>query len=243
MSEPKYVEILNELRTRSANLPIGARLSPERVLAEEFDVSVMTVRHSLAGLADEGWVKKAPGSGTYVSRPTVSMGPTLTSFTEDMHRRGFTPSSKVMRNENVTPDLETITILGLRPNEQAVLVERLRYADSEPMCYEVSLFPSHLSPALLGTDLSGSVHEALASHGTVPNSTQRIVRAVVAPDRECTLLELPQGSPALEIVDTFFDNLGRPMQHVRSRYRFDRYEVHTNISRVHHAGEARSSTN
>lgn len=231
MSEPKYVEILNLLRSRSAGLPIGTRLSSERVLAEEFDVSVMTVRHSLAGLTNEGWVKKAPGSGTYVTRPTVSMGPTLTSFTEDMQRRGFTPTSTVMRCETVTPDLETITILGLRPSEPAVLLERLRYADSEPMCYEVSLFPSHLSPALLGTDLSGSVHEALRAHGTVPSSTQRVVRAVVAPHRECELLELPPVSPALEIVDTFFDNLGRPMQHVRSRYRFDRYEVHTNINR------------
>jgi GntR family transcriptional regulator len=231
MTEPKYVEILNLLRSRSASLPIGAKLSPERVLAEEFGVSVMTLRHSLAGLANEGWVKKARGSGTYISRPTVSMGPTLTSFTQDMQRRGFTPSSRVIRCETVTPDLETISILGLRPSEPAVLLERLRYADNEPMCYEMSLFPSRLSGSLLNTDLSGSVHEALAAGGTVPGSTQRVVRAVVAPDHECTLLELPKGSPALEIVDTFFDDLGRPMQHVRSRYRFDRYEVHTEVSR------------
>jgi GntR family transcriptional regulator len=230
MALPKYLEILDALRERCAHLAIGAKLAPERALADEFGVSVMTVRHSLSRLVEEGWVKKSPGSGTYVSRPTVSMGPTLTSFTQDMRQRGFTPSSLVMRAEMVTPDIETIATLGLRSGESAVLLERLRSADNEPMCHEVSLFPPQLAPILLGQDLSGSVHELLATHQVVPVSTQRVVRAVLATNRECELLELPRGYPALEIVDTFFDTLRRPMQFVRSRYRFDRYEVRTDIN-------------
>ncbi|MCR2800225.1 GntR family transcriptional regulator [Microbacterium sp. zg-Y818] len=231
MVQPKYLEILDALRSRSSGLPIGARLAPERALAEEFGVSVMTVRRSLGQLAAEGWVKKIPGSGTYVSRPTVSMGPALTSFTQDMRQRGFTPSSQVMRSETITPDVETIGVLDLRPGESAVLVERLRYADNEPMCHEVSVFRPQFAPLLLGVDLSGSVHERLATKGFTPMSTERVVRAVLASNRECELLQLPRGYPALEIVDTFFDTLGRPIQHVRSRYRFDRYEVRTDINR------------
>lgn len=231
MVQPKYLEILDALRSRCSSLPIGAKLAPERALAEEFGVSVMTVRHSLGRLVTEGWVKKSPGSGTYVSRPTVSMGPTLTSFTQDMRQRGFTPSSRVMRAEIITPDVETIGMLDLRPGESAVLVERLRYADNEPMCHEMSVFPPQFAPALLGTDLSGSIHERLAESGVTPVSTERLVRAVLSSNRESELLQLPRGYPALEIVDTFFDNLGRPMQYVRSRYRFDRYEVRTDINR------------
>jgi len=231
MVQPKYLEILDALRSRCSSLAIGAKLAPERALAEEFGVSVMTVRHSLAKLVTEGWVKKTPGSGTYVSRPTISMGPSLTSFTQDMRQRGLTPSSSVMRAETITPDVETIAVLGLRPGESAVLVERLRYADHEPMCHEVSVFPPQFGALLLGADLSGSTHERLAEHGIVPMSTERVVRAVQASNRESELLQLPRGYPALEIVDTFFDNLGRPMQHVRSRYRFDRYEVRTDINR------------
>lgn len=231
MAQPKYLEILDDLRNRCSSLPIGAKLAPERALAEEFGVSVMTVRHSLGRLVAEGWAKKSPGSGTYVSRPTISMGPSLTSFTQDMRQRGFTPSSRVMRAETITPDVETIGVLGLRPGESAVLVERLRYADNEPMCHEVSIFPPQLAPILLGADLSGSIHERLAEHGISPVSTERVVRAVLASSRESELLQLPRGYPALEIVDTFFDNRGRPMQHVRSCYRFDRYEVRTDINR------------
>ncbi|AVG23462.1 GntR family transcriptional regulator [Pontimonas salivibrio] len=209
---------------------MGSRLPAERQLAEEFGVSVMTVRHALGVLADDGWVRRSAGSGTFVSRPTVSMGPSLTSFTQDMMRRGFTPSSTVIRAEVVTPDLDTVTRLGLRPGEMAFLVERLRYADGEPMCHEIGLFPQHLGALLQNQDLEGSLHRALSEHGVVPRSTQRSVRAVVAMNRECELLDLPINSPALEIVDVFSDALSRPIHYVRSRYRFDRYEVLTNIA-------------
>ncbi|MFN3707413.1 GntR family transcriptional regulator [Microcella sp.] len=232
MAKAKYLEILDSLRTRCASMPIGARLDSERTLAGQFGVSVMTVRHSLDHLVEEGWAKKLPGSGTYVSRPTISMGPSLTSFSEDMRQRGFTPSSRVMRVETVRPDVATIGVLSLRPGESAVLVERLRSADNEPMCHEVSLFPPSLAPFLLSADLSGSIHELLAGHSITPHSVERAVRAVQASNRESDLLELPRGCPALEIVDTFYDSLGRPMQHVLSRYRFDRYEVRSDIHRA-----------
>jgi GntR family transcriptional regulator len=236
VSAPRYIEIRDQLRERCAELTPGSKLASERALAEEFDVSAMTVRQSLAELVDEGWVHRSPGSGTYVGRPTVIMGPRLTSYTEDMRRLGLQPSSEVMRFETIKPDLETVTRLALRPSEQAVVLERLRFADGEPMCHEIGVFPSRLADALATVDLSGSVHEGLAAIGTMPYSTLRRVRAVVAPERECELLGLPSPSPALEISDTFSDALGQPFQHVRTRYRFDRYEVLSKIDRLSGAG-------
>lgn len=232
MGAPRYIEILDQLRERCAALPPGSRLASERALAEEFDVSAMTVRHSLARLADEGWINRSQGSGTYVSRPTVTMGPSLTSYTEDMLRLGLRPSSEVLRFETIKPDLETVTLLALRPGERAIVLERLRFADGEPMCHEISAFPARLQEALSAADLAGSVHEALGRSGVAPYSTFRRVRAVVAPERECELLGLPPASPALEISDTFSDALGQPFQHVRTRYRFDRYEVLSKIDRL-----------
>lgn len=232
MSRPKYLEILEELRRRCSSLPIDARLPSERALADEFGVSVMTIRQSLSRLQEEGWVRRAPSSGTFVSRPTVTMGPTLTSFSEDMRRRGLRASSEVLRFERITPDVETVTNLSLRPGEGAVMLERLRYADAEPMCHEIGLFPARFAEALGKADLTGSAHEALSSVGAVPDATFRRVRALVLAPPECELLGLPTGSPGLEIVDTFTDAAGRALQHVRSRYRFDRYEVLTTISRL-----------
>ncbi|OJX97482.1 MAG: hypothetical protein BGO96_06170 [Micrococcales bacterium 73-15] len=229
MSTPKYVTIARELRRRCQQLAAGSRLPPERTLAHEFGVSVMTVRQALGQLVDDGWVNRTAGRGTFVTRPTVSMGPTLTSFTVDMRRRGLEPSSTVLRVERVVPDLETVAALGIRPGESTLLVERLRRADGEPICHEVSLFPERVAEQLLAGRLDQSVHEILVASGAEPRSSERSVRAVVAGGRECELLELPPGSPALEIIDLFSDVTGRPVQHARTRYRFDRYEVRSLI--------------
>jgi GntR family transcriptional regulator len=91
MKTPKYQSIFAEMRERCLNLPVDTRLPPERQLAAHFQVSLMTVRQALAELAAEGWVERVPGRGTFVRRPRVEMGPSLTSFTEDMRRRGLVP--------------------------------------------------------------------------------------------------------------------------------------------------------
>ena len=236
MASPKYIDIFEQLRTRCQSLATGVKFPPERALAEEFSVSVMTMRHALSLLVDQGWVQRTAGSGTFVSRPTIFMGPSLTSFTQDMTARGFTPSSRVLRAEMVTPDLVTIKRLSLRPGAKAFLLERLRSADGEPMCHEVALFPEHIGKLFHKVNLEGSIHGVLASHDIVPRSTQRSVRTVMASDRECELLALPHESPALETVDVFSDTLGAPMQYARSRYRFDRYEVLTNIENFSQEG-------
>ena len=229
MGAPKYLDIYESLKRRCQKEAVGVRLPSERALAQEFSASVMTVRRALSRLSEEGWVRRNAGSGTYVNRPTVYVGPWLTSFTEDMTRRGLRPSSEVLRFETVVPDVQTVARLALRPGEKAVLLERLRHADGEPMCHEIGIYPARFSDVLQQGDLEGSTHKALAESGTVPRSTERSVRAVVAPESECSLLGLPSNSPALEITDVFSDALGQPMQYVRSRYRFDRYEVLTVI--------------
>lgn len=226
------MEILALLRERCSSQEVGTKISSERALAQEFEVSAMTIRQSLSKLAEEGWVRRSPGSGTYVSRPTVTMGPSLTSFTEDMLRLGLTPGAAVIRFDSVAPDLETVASLDLRPGEQAVLLERLRTAGGEPMCHELGVFPGRFLDVLTKSDRTGSVHEAFSTIGVIPYSTFRRVRAVIAQPQECKLLGLPENSPALEITDVFSDAFGQIIQRVRSRYRFDRYEVQSNLERL-----------
>jgi len=226
---PRYVAISESLKERYRKTVVGTRLPSERHLSEEFGVSVVTVRQALSLLAQGGWIRKAAGSGSYVARPTVLIGPSLTSFTEDMKRRGLTPASQVLRAETLSTNAEIAEHLSLRAGTKAFLLERLRSADGEPMCHEIGVFPEAIGKLLEGSNLEGSIHAVLAEKGVPPQSAQRSVRAVVAPDRDCELLELPPRSPLLEIVDVFYDSFGSPMHYARSRYRFDRYEVRSII--------------
>jgi GntR family transcriptional regulator len=232
MVTPKHVAITNALREHCRDLPVGSRLPSEKEFAVQFEVSRMTVRQALDALEAEGRVERVPGSGTFVRRPTVAMGPNLTSFTEDMCARGLLPSSRLVAFEEVAAPQETADDLGVETDSMVIRMERLRFADHEPMCLEVAYLPMRFQRVLDDADLEGSLHEVLAKAGTVIASGSRRVRAVTAPSRDAQLLGLPELAPALEIIDVFCDANRRPVHRSRSRYRFDRYEVMTELHRA-----------
>lgn len=189
------------------------------------------MRRALAELAQEGRVTRVPGNGTFVRRPVVAMGPTLTSFTEDMRRRGLEPSARLLGLALTPADPDVAHNLGVDVGDDVVELRRLRLADGEPMCVEVGHLPAHLMPALERGDLTGSLHEILAGQGIVLAVAMRCVKVAVASPEENAVLDLPADASTLEIVDTFLDDAERPVQTARSRYRPDRYEVHSRLVR------------
>jgi GntR family transcriptional regulator len=238
MPTPKHVAITNALRERCRELPEGSRLPSEKELAVQFEVSRMTVRQALDALAADGRVERVPGLGTFVRRPTVAMGPHLTSFTEDMRARGLRPTSRLVALEEVTASAEIATDLGVEDGSPVIRMERLRFADDEPMCLEEGHLPPRLQRIVDDADLEASLHEILAKAGVVVASARRRVRAVPAPARDAQLLGLPEHAPALEIVDVFYDTNRRPAHRSRSRYRHDRYEVMSELHRPTDTGTA-----
>ena len=60
--------IVDNLRRQilSGELPPGTKLPPHDVLAADFGVAPLTLRHALAVLEGEGWVSRQQGRGTFV---------------------------------------------------------------------------------------------------------------------------------------------------------------------------------
>ena len=72
-------------------LGVGTAIPSERQLSADLGVSRLTVRAALDDLAREGYLVRRRGSGTYVQQPKISQELTMTSFSEDMRRRGMAP--------------------------------------------------------------------------------------------------------------------------------------------------------
>ena len=71
---PKYEILVDQIKNALAEkqYPDGFKLSPERELAEQFDVSVMTLRKSLNILEGKGIISREHGRGTFVGRSSWS---------------------------------------------------------------------------------------------------------------------------------------------------------------------------
>ena len=66
--KPAYLQLYEQLRRAVTDgaFPYGSRLPSKRLLAEEAGVSVITVEHTYAILADEGYIEPRRRSGFYV---------------------------------------------------------------------------------------------------------------------------------------------------------------------------------
>src|SRR5438874_13390720 len=115
---------------------IGDSIPSERRLSTDFGVSRLTIRAALDDLVREGLLVRRHGSGTFVGEPKIAQQLTLTSFSDDMRRRGMVPDSRTLRLENVHAGARVGRALNVSPDTRVFQITRLRLADGEPMALE-----------------------------------------------------------------------------------------------------------
>jgi GntR family transcriptional regulator len=226
---PKGEQLEEILEGVIATLPPGTALPSERVLAERYGVARATVSQAVEGLAVKGLLYRVHGSGTFVAEPKFRQPETLRSFSEDMHDRGMTPGSTMLRRE-VTPASEVIARqLEIEPGNPVIYVERVRTADGEPMALERAYLPAERLSGLEAVDLTDtSLYQTLAErYGVQVAVADQWVSAIRLTEGEARLLAVPPGQPALLFQRVTRDPAGEVVEYSRSLYRGDRYEVHT----------------
>src|SRR4051795_7650087 len=117
-------------------LGVGNAIPSERQLSTDFGVSRLTVRAALEELVREGYLVREHGRGTFVSEPKIAQQLTLTSFTEDMRRRGMVAGSRTLELKTTHAGASVGRALALSPDAPVLRTRRLRLADGEPMAIE-----------------------------------------------------------------------------------------------------------
>ena len=180
----------------------------------------------MSSLVADGYLYSVPGKGTFVSNPKMRQDLLeLTSFTQDMRKRGLKPGAKLLELGVTDEAPEKIyRALELSAADGLLRIHRLRTADEEPMCLETSYLPKIYVPWLLEEDFeSGSLYLTLESHGIELVRAEEHLEATVVRETESELLTVPVGSPALLIERTTYTEGDRPIEYVKSLYRGDRY--------------------
>jgi GntR family transcriptional regulator len=214
-------------------LGVGDAIPSERQLSAELGVSRLTVRAALDDLVREGYLTRRRGSGTFVSEPKIAQELTMTSFTEEMRRRGMVPSSRTLDFRVSPAGAHLGRLLHVSPSEPVVVFTRLRLADRETMAIETLHVRESLVPGLTADALERhSFYELLHdSYGVeIVGGTQTIEPTVTNED-ESTALGVPLHSPAFLFERVTRQASGEIVEFVRSIYRGDRYRIVTELSR------------
>jgi GntR family transcriptional regulator len=221
-----YVQIEEELaeRIRTGMLRPGDRIPPERELAEQMQVSRMTVRQALGRLADRGLLVRERGRGTFVSEPKLIQSLSrLNGFYDQMISQGILPSSRLLSGEEVLASAATAQVLDLRIGEPIYKVVRLRLGGGVPLALERSFFPARLVPGLLDYDLERhSIYRLMERYDARPVRATQSLEPVPARDQEAEALEVPAGSPLMLVERIAWDTQDRPVEYAKDIYRGDR---------------------
>lgn len=228
--KPIYIQIHNKIRKmiEEGKWQVGERIPSERDLAKTFEVSRMTLRQAVQTLVDEGILERRVGSGTYVSSQKVQEKMTgIQSFTETILSQGKTPTSKTVSYHVKPASVSEAEHLNLQ-NETVVLrMERVRFADDVPICFEVATIPYHLVESLGKKEITSSLYRTLEEKKDIHvGKAEQTISAMLASERTAEHLNIKRGEAILRLKQITYSKDNRPFEYVRTQYVADRFEFY-----------------
>ena len=230
-NSPLYMQLARKLAqdVRDGRYQADQALPSERMLSEQLDVSRVTARKAIDQLVEQGLVVRRRGSGNYIAPRIEQPLSNLSSFSEQLQQRGYTPRSEWLRREVVVADADQQLSLGLSPGSRVARLERLRLADDIVMAYEVSLIPAAVLPR--PGDVAASLYAHLGKSGHLPVRALQHIRAMNADAELAARLGVPEGRAVLFITRIGYLESGEPVELTHSYCRSDHYDFVAELRR------------
>jgi GntR family transcriptional regulator len=223
---PFYKQLRNKIldEIESGKLKQGDKLPSERELAEQFQISRMTARHTLSMLEREGVVERRVGSGTFINNKKIEMDfVTFNSFTKNMLNKGLIPSTQILSIQKMEATANLAQKLKLAQGDMMFAIKRLRLVNETPIAIEESFLPEKLCPGL--NDIiteNDSLYELLErEYGIVLVMAKEYMQVTVSDESESKLLKIRSESPCIFQEAVAFDKNEQEIEFSTSLTRSD----------------------
>jgi GntR family transcriptional regulator len=233
---PFYYQLQGILQTQieEHGLPPQTQLPSEAELCERYHISRTVVRAALSALERDGLIHRVKGRGSFVSEPKlqqkISM---LTSFTEDMRRQGIRPGGHVLCQEMVLANETIAQRFGIPKRTAVFYMERVRFADDEPIGIETIYLYFQGCEGLVNENLENrSLYETLADkyQVTIQKADLELEATLVRPP-ETDLLKVQACSPVMLLHRTTYNVNLKPFEYTKCIYRGDRYRFISSLQK------------
>jgi len=224
---PRYLQLRRHIEraVQDGTLPAAAPLPAEREIASLTGLSRVTVRKAVETLVDDGLIVQRRGSGSFVASRVQRVEQSLsrlTSFTEDMARRGMVVESKWLERGLFMPSPQEMLTLGLHSGDSVARIARLRCANGLPMAIERASLSTEMLPNPLAVE--SSLYAVLERNGNRPVRAVQRISASNLKGNDAELLGVEPGAAGLRIERTSFLPSGRVVEFTQSIYRGDAYD-------------------
>ncbi len=212
----------------------GSLIPTEREIGEKLQVSRITVRRAIDELVREGYLVTQQGKGTFVARPKIERRTTqMKSFSEQMLEEGHKPGSQLLSLRHEKATRHVAAVLQIKTDNWVWVVERLRYANDEPICISLTYLNLPLEVVLTPAELQRetSLWAILERKGIRLKRSEATVQAILAGDREAEILQIEHDSPLLLVEGVVYTDDNKPVEYHQMFNRGDRYKYSIKFSR------------
>lgn len=210
------------------------RLPSEAELSERYAISRATVREALTKMENAGIVIRRHGVGTFINQmlqdqPALIRGwlSEAPAFVDLIASSGCRPECKLL-GAALTTAGTVASSLGLEPEAPVVSIEKIFYADDEPVIYSLTKVPSEfVEPEAGGTlpqaSYSKPIYQLLEEQSQRKvHYQQSEVKAVLADNTLADLLHYRPGGSLLHVEEIGYGPDQRALFHALHHFRGDR---------------------
>lgn len=199
-----WARLAESLRRRLAEGELEGRFPTETELAADYAVSRATVREAVRRLRAEGLVEARQGAGTFVVRRRLDE-PVLgrLGLAQVIESAGLAEESRILDVASAVAGPRAAELLGCRPQDDVLRIERLRVAGNEVIALDRSilLLPREVRRRVLRASFAhGSLYDVVEREANLRlDAGREVVRSVACAPSDRKLLELAPGEGVLEL--------------------------------------------
>jgi GntR family transcriptional regulator len=211
---PMYYQVAQQLEhaIEAGELAPGTRLDGELAMADQLGVSRPTLRRAIEYLVDRGYLVRRRAVGTQVVHPKVRRPVGLTSLYDDLAASRKDPRTTVLSLETVPASDRVAHALGLEDGQEVVAVERLRYADGQPLAIMRNWLPVGVVELTAERLERAGLYQLMRAAGIGLHLASQTIGARGATAAEARLLKAAKGEPLLTMSRTTYSENGQPVE-------------------------------
>ncbi|TRL32541.1 histidine utilization repressor [Rhizobium straminoryzae] len=227
--KPLYVTLKDYVRSRveTGEWSIGQRVPSENELVDLLGVSRMTANRALRELADEGFLVRVQGKGSFVaSKKRTSQFQSVPNIADEITRNGGVHTANVIALRMETADAQLAEALAIEigsPVSHSIMVHA---DDSIPMQIEDRFVNHAIVPHYIEQDFARTTPNGYLTAVAPIVRAEQHIEAVTAQPWECKLLAISKTEPCLLVRRRTWSQ-GGVISSVRLLYPGSRYRLYS----------------